>query len=85
MSYVSDAKFGPVETYLVVPEQCRVITLVHFDDFGLGQGEDVIWKLGLGLIKVFEVATAGINTHGSERCDDMALLDSCLLRLILGA
>ena len=85
MSYVSDAEFGLVETYLVVPEQCRVITLVYLDDFGLGQGEDVIRKLGLGLIKVFEVATTGVNTHVSKRCDDMTLLDGCLLRLILGA
>ena len=45
----------------------------------------MIWKLGLGLIKVFEVATAGVDTHGSERCDDVTLLDSGLLRFILGA
>ena len=85
MSYVSADLSGPWATYLVVPEQRRVITLMYFVDFGLGQREDVIWKLGLWLIKVFEVATAGVDAHGSERCDDVTLLDSGLLRFILGA
>jgi hypothetical protein len=75
----------PGKTYLVVPEQRRVISLVYFDDFGLGQGEDVVWKLGLRLIEVFEVATAGVNAHRSERCDDVTLLDGCFLRFILRA